>query len=250
VKRRWVRITLWAALAAVVVALGAFVIWGMTPLGPGEVALQVIEGSDTLEVTETSAGWEFRPRSAEPTAALVLYPGGHVDARSYAPLAALIAEKGYLVVVPPMPLSLAVLSPNAADEAIEAHPGVESWSVGGHSLGGAMAAQYAAKNAGRLDALVLLAAYASGGSDLSGTDIGVLDTYGDLDGVLTMENHEAGAALLPAETWVHVINGGNHAQFGDYGPQGGDNDATISPEQQWIETAEHIDALLKEATAR
>ena len=245
--KRWAKILGWVVLAALVVAAIGFVIWGLTPLGPGEVALGALEGTDAVVVSETDAGWEFSPRSVDATRALVLYPGGRVDARSYAPLAAAIAARGYLVVVPPMPLSLAVLSPNAADQALESHPEIESWAVGGHSLGGAMAAGYASKNASQLDALVLLAAYASGGSDLSATDLGVLDTYGDLDGVLTMENHAAGKALLPDDAREYVIAGGNHAQFGDYGPQPGDNEATISAEQQWAQTAEQVDALLATA---
>lgn len=248
--KHWLRVTLWVFLTVILIAAGAFVFWGLTPLGPEEAALAAVKGSDDVAVTEGSAGWEFRPRSMEPTIALVLYPGGHVDARSYAPLASRIAEKGYLVIVPPMPLSLAVLSPNAANEAIDVHPEIASWSIGGHSLGGAMAAQYASKNAGRLDALVLLAAYASGSSDMSATDLRVLDTYGDLDGVLNMANHAAGKALLPAGTRVRVIAGGNHAQFGAYGPQPGDNEAAISAEEQWGQTVDEVDALLAEAATR
>lgn len=234
---------------AIALAIGGFVVWGLTPLGPGETALSIIEGSGEVVVRETTAGFEFSPRSAEPTVALVLYPGGRVDARSYAPLAALIAERGYLVIIPPMPLSLAVLDPNAADEALELHPGVESWAVGGHSLGGAMAAQYAAENAAKLEGLVLLAAYASGSADLSDTDLGVLDIYGDRDGVLTMQNHEAGASLLPDIAVSTIIEGGNHAQFGDYGEQPGDNPATITAEDQWEQTADAIDTALRAAAS-
>jgi hypothetical protein len=91
----------------------------MTPLGPTESALLALESDAAVIVTETSAGFEFAPASQEPSSALVLYPGGHVDARSYAPLAREIATAGYLVVIPPMPLSLAVLAPNAAGEAID-----------------------------------------------------------------------------------------------------------------------------------
>ena len=39
-------------------------------------------------------------------------------------------------------------------------------------------------------------------------------------------------ALNPASTQYVVIDGGNHAQFGDYGPQPGDNEATISRADQ------------------
>ncbi len=121
--------------------------WALTPLGPGPTALETLGGTNKVAVTEADDRYEFAPRGTEPTSAVILYPGGRVDARSYAPLAARIAERGHLVVIPVMPLSLAVLDANAADEVIAAHPEVETWVVGGHSLGGAMAAQYAAKNA-------------------------------------------------------------------------------------------------------
>jgi hypothetical protein len=108
-----------------------------------------------------------------------------------------------------------------------------------------MAAQYAAETPGRLDALVLLAAYAPIGADLSGSDLEVLDIVGSLDGVIDRQAHEAGARLLPPDTAAETLEGGNHAQFGDYGPQPGDNPATITPAEQWRVTAQRVNATLE-----
>lgn len=244
--KRALKIAAWVLLGVAVLALAGFLFWALTPLGPEDVALRALQGTEAVSVERAPEGFVFSPRSVEPTVGLVLYPGGRVDARSYAPIASAVASYGYLVVVPRVHLNLAVLEPNAAADVIEAHPEIASWAVGGHSLGGAMAAQYASKNAARLDGLVLLAAYANPPSDLSGSDLSVFDVYGDRDGVLSMENHEAGSALLPPGTKALVLEGGNHAQFGDYGPQPGDNPATITAAEQWRVTAREIAATLRD----
>ena len=247
--KRWIKITLIVIGVALALAIGVFVLWALTPLGPGEVALRTLQSTPSISVgSDGNGGFEFSTRDAAPKAGLILYPGGRVDVRSYAPVAAAIASYGYLVVVPRVHLNLAVLEPNAASDAIEAHPEIESWSVGGHSLGGAMAAQYASKNVDKLDGLVLLAAYANEGIDLSKSDLQVIDIVGTLDGVLNQENHTAGMTLLPPDTDFKELEGGNHGQFGDYGPQPGDNPAEISPAEQWKATADVVAELLK-ATA-
>jgi pimeloyl-ACP methyl ester carboxylesterase len=154
-----------------------------------------------------------------------------VDYRSYAPTARAIAAQGHLVVIPPMPLSLAVLAPDRATEVMAALPEIERWAIGGHSLGGAMAAHYAYQNPAAIAELVLWAAYPPSSDDMSARhDLAVLSIYGTLDG--QAEELAAAQSLLPLDTeWV-VIEGGNHAQFGWYGPQSGDNPATISREEQ------------------
>lgn len=230
--RRGLRTALISVAAVVALSATYAIWWGMTPLGPTQSALSALETDADVRVAQTSAGFEFAPASQEPSSALVFYPGGHVDARSYAPLAREIAAAGHLVVIPQMPLSLAVLAPNAANEAIGKHPEIATWVVGGHSLGGAMAAQYASGNADSAQGLLLLAAYPAGSSDLSGRELPVADVVGSLDGVLTWETWEDARALLPADTRVVRIEGGNHAQFGDYGPQPGDNEATVPAEEQ------------------
>jgi hypothetical protein len=49
-----------------------------------------------------------------------------------------------------------------------------------------------------------------------------------------------------------IIEGGNHAQFGDYGPQPGDNQATISRADQQAQTVEAVVKFLEflESTPR
>jgi pimeloyl-ACP methyl ester carboxylesterase len=220
--RRIVRFVLLGFGALALLGVAAFLWWGLTPLGPSEVALSALESDSSVTVTKTGAGWVFAPASSDTTAGLVFYPGGHVDARSYAPYARDVASQGYLVVVPVMPLSLAVLSPNAASRAIERHPDIKSWALGGHSLGGVMAARYAGKNPDSAGGLVLLASYPAGGSDLSGTRLHVASLVGTQDTVVDKTAWEASRSQLPADAAIETLVGGNHAQFGDYGVQPGD----------------------------
>lgn len=232
-------------LLALVALLGVvgFVAWaGATP-PPMPEALAALE-SDAA-VTVTSAPWySFRPATGAPTTGLVFYPGGKVDPRSYAPAARALAEQGYLVVVPPMPLNLAVLAPGKADEVLAAYPDIQHWVVGGHSLGGAMAAQYAAGAVDRVDGLLLWGAYAPSGADLSESGLAVSSVTGTLDGLTTPAEVAAGKPLLPADTSYVPIAGGNHAQFGYYGPQAGDNPATIPRAEQQRQAVAASAALL------
>ncbi len=155
-----------------------------------------------------------------------------MDYRAYAPTAQAISDQGYLVIIDPMPLNLAVFNPDAAKDVISNFPEIKRWVVGGHSLGGAMAANYVYTHPGEVDGLVLWAAYPPESSDLSTSEIKVLSLSGSLDGLSTPEKIQSSFTLLPSDlTWVS-IEGGNHAQFGWYGNQTGDNPASISREEQ------------------
>ena len=240
VRRRLLRIGAGTAALALV-ATAAFVAWAALPARPMPEALAALAGDDQVAVT--AGRWlVFEPRPGPAQVGLVFYPGGRVDARAYAPPMRTLAEHGVLAVIVPMPLNLAVLDPGAARAVIEAHPGVRFWAVGGHSLGGAMAANYARRNPGVLAALVLWASYPAASDDLSASGLRALSIYGTRDGLTTLEDVTASAARLPADTWWTPIEGGNHAQFGWYGEQAGDNPAAITrPDQQ----AQALEATLR-----
>jgi hypothetical protein len=227
---RWV---LGVVVAAVLVGVGAFLWWGLNPLPPSQRAIDALQSDSSVRVTQTAAGWEFAPTATEATAGLIFYPGGHVDARAYATYARAVAARGFVVSIPLMPLSLAVLSPDVADKVIASHPEIKHWVIGGHSLGGAMAAQYVAGHPGQVSGLVLLAAYAPSGNDLSSSGIAVLSMVGTLDRVINRDNLAAGRKLLPASATYVELEGGNHGQFGDYGVQPGDEpNPTMSADEQ------------------
>lgn len=191
---------------------------------------------------------EFKPLKRAPTTGFILYPGGFVDPKAYAPIARDIAAAGYLVVIPPMPLNLAVLDVRVAGEIITAYPDISHWFIGGHSLGGSMAASFSKDNPSLIDGLVLWASYPAGSIDLSKADLIVTSIYGTLDGVATPEEVLAAKPLLPTNTLWVPIEGGNHAQFGWYGLQKGDNPASISPEAQQDQVVRATLSLISQLT--
>jgi hypothetical protein len=214
-----------------VLAVAGFVIWAGTGPEPMPQALAALQSDDAVQV-ETEPWFIFRPAAGEPSTGLVLYPGGRVDPRAYAPTARAIAEEGFLVVIAPMPLNLAFFAPDRAAEVIAAFPGIENWAVGGHSLGGAMTARFAHQNPATVAGLALWASYPASSDDLSGNGLAVASISGTRDGLATEDEIAASRPLLPPNTQWTAIEGGNHAQFGWYGPQPGDNEATISREEQ------------------
>lgn len=232
--------------ALLLLALTAFVIWGLTPLGPTPAAEAALRSDELVRVTHAEEGWVFAPASGEETRGLVFYPGGHVDARSYAPYARAVAARGFLVVVPEMPLSLAVLDADAADNAIERHPEITSWAMAGHSLGGAMASQYADEHLDAINGLVLLAAYPPNTADLTQSGLTATSLVGTQDTVINRDNLKSAMRLLPSGSRYLDIQGGNHAQFGDYGVQPGDTPHPDLPasEQRAVAVNETVRLLL------
>ena len=233
------RMVLLGVLVVVILAGGAFVVWAETPLGPMPEAVAALQSDAAVDV-QTEPWLVFTPVGQKPTVGLIFYPGGRVDARSYAPPARSIAAQGYLVVIPPAPLNLAVFAPDVAADVMAAHPEIERWFVGGHSLGGAMAASFAFNNPDDVAGLVLWASYPAGNNDFSQRpDFPILSVFGSVD--MGLEGIEASRSLLASTVQWMEIEGGNHAQSGWYGPQPGDPDATIPREAQ---QAQMIDATL------
>lgn len=170
--------------------------------------------------------------------AVIFYPGAKVEYTAYVPLLYQLAENGVDCFLVKMPFNLAVLGQNKADNLLEQYD-YSKWYLSGHSLGGAMAASYAAEHTGELEGLILLAAYPTKNLNVDG--FSVLSVYGSEDGVLNMEKYNEGKSLMP-ETYTELcIKGGNHAYFGNYGAQKGDGKADISREAQQEQT---VDAIL------
>ena len=193
-------------------------------------ARAALESDETVTVMHTDFGWLFDGPSERD--ALIFYPGGKVEETAYAPLLHLIAEQGTDVLLVKMPFRLAVLGGDKAGELISRYD-YSDGTIGGHSLGGVMAANYAAEHPEQLKGVLLLAAYSTKNMDDS---LSVLSVYGTEDGVLNMGNLEKGSTYLPADAAIVRIEGGNHAQFGNYGEQNGDGKASIPAEEQQKQT--------------
>ena len=184
----------------------------------------------------------FVPEDA--IAGLIFYPGGKVEYTAYAPLLHGLAEEGVLCVLCRMPCNLAVLSPDAAEGIQENFSGIEKWYIGGHSLGGSMAAVHVAEHTDDYNGLILLAAYST--KNISSSGLQVLSVYGTEDGVLNMEKYENNLTNLPADRKECIIELGCHAQFGSYGEQDGDGTPGINGEEQRQITIEAVMELIGE----
>ena len=217
--------------------IGGFIFWASNPYPAMPEALISLE-SDALVRVETDPWITFIPEDQSPNTGFIFYPGGLVEAEAYAPPARTLAESGFLVIITPMPLNLAVLNSGVAAEVITAYPEIENWVIGGHSLGGSMAASFADQNPELIDGLVLWASYPAESNDLSDQPLAVTSIYSTLDGVALPETVLASEPLLPINAIWTAIEGGNHAQFGWYGPQEGDKLATISREEQQSQVVE------------
>lgn len=168
---------------------------------------------------------------------LIFYPGAKIEYTAYEPLMEWLAGEGILCLLVEMPFNLAVFDKEAALGMNSIYPEIEHWYIGGHSLGGTMAADFAAEYSG-IEGVVLLASYPS--KDISQTDMRVLSIYGSEDGILNRKAYEKARSKLPADFTEKVIEGGNHSGFAFYGKQRGDGTATISGNQQMVATADYI----------
>lgn len=192
-------------------------------------AIAAFAPADNVEVITPKDGMiVYAPEN--PTAGLIFYPGGKVEYSAYVPLMKALAGEGVQCVLVKMPFNLAVLDVKAADGIREQYPEIEDWYMGGHSLGGSMAASYLADHAEEFEGLFLLGSYST--ADLSDSGLDVLSVYGSEDLVLNREKYSEYVSNLPEDFTEYVIDGGCHAYFGMYGPQAGDGTPTISNEEQ------------------
>ncbi|MCB2213971.1 alpha/beta hydrolase [bacterium] len=230
--------------------LFSFVAWAEFPASPQPAALESLRTTNAVEFSDESGWLVFTPNGGQtPSTGLILYPGARVDPRAYAPTAQQIAAEGFQVVIVPMSLNFAFLSPNKASQVMDTFPEINTWAVGGHSLGGAMAAQYAGNHLDRVDGLVLWAAYPGKSNDLSESDLDVLSISAGNDGLATPQEIETTLWLLPPDAVTLEILGGNHAGFGYYGPQNGDGRATISLADQQAQIVTATASFLKSLTS-
>lgn len=238
------------AIAIVLAVLGCAFAWYVSDYyHADDVALTAVADedgdADGVVVRELSGGAiAFVPD--DPVAGLVFYPGAKVQPESYAPLAQACAERGILFVIVRPLFNLALLDEGCADGVTGQFPDVGEWAVGGHSMGGVAAGDYALRHGGDFALVVFLASYPS--ADLSALDCAALSVVASNDAVLNWERYEEARALLPSGAREVVIEGGVHSYFGDYGAQAGDGAALVSREEQQSLTAEAIaDALDRSA---
>jgi hypothetical protein len=229
-------------------------------------ALDALVSDDAVTVTQVTVGewtspdnfyYKFVPNGITPTIGFIIYPGACVDPGAYAPAAHAIAAEGYLTVIVKMVEDIAFFSYTRAQKVINDHPGIEEWTIGGHSLGGTSACAYiyadpyGGNPAKDIDGVVLWAAYPASDNSLANKIIKSLSIYGTKDGLVTADEIEISRLNLPPYTQWGEITGGNHTQFGYYWDginenflQPDDNPADITREEQQNITIQNTVAFL------
>lgn len=221
-------------VAVCVILAGAFFLYVSDYYRAEDVALEV--STQAEGITKRDNLTILSPFTPTDTA-IIFYPGAKVESIAYLPLLDQIRQTGVTCILVDMPFHMAIFDANAAEDVINRFPDVEHWYLAGHSMGGAMASQFAESHADEIDGLILLGAYIYG--DYAPAD--TLTIYGSL-------NQSVEDKLTYTENVVE-IEGGNHAQFGNYGPQKGDAPATISAREQQAQTVEAIEAFLTQRKA-
>lgn len=216
-------------LLILVILAGAFFWYVSDYYRAEDVALEVMaqDGGITVQDNLTILSPTYPTDTA-----LIFYPGAKVEAEAYLPLLDQIRQTGIACILVHMPFHMAIFDANAAQKVIAQFPEYQHWYIGGHSMGGAMASKFASDHPDQVDGLILLGAYIYG--DYPDED--TLTIYGSLN--QSVEEH------IDYTENIVEIEGGNHAQFGNYGPQKGDLPAAISAEEQQKQTVEAIEAFL------
>lgn len=215
-RKKW-KIAAGSLLVILILAAGGFFWYVSDYYRAEDVALDVLSAGDHLEVRDDLT---ILTPSYPTDTAIIFYPGAKVEEAAYLPLLDRLRQAGLTCILVEMPFHLAIFDVNAAEDVMAQFPDIRYWYLAGHSMGGAMASQFAAEHPDEVEGLILLGAYLYGDYPVEHT----LTVYGSL-------NQSVEDKIDYTENVVK-IKGGNHAQFGNYGPQKGDPPAAISAEEQ------------------
>ncbi|MDP3387320.1 MAG: alpha/beta fold hydrolase [Eubacteriales bacterium] len=205
-------------ISLVIILGGAFLIYASDYYRADDIASAAMQNEAIIQVQDNLI--ILSPTTPGDTA-LIFYPGAKVEYFAYLPILKKIKQSsGITVILVKMPFNMAIFNANAAERIIDQFPEIKNWYIAGHSMGGAMASDYASKHQDKVKGLILLGAYVYGDYPAENA----LTIYGTF-------NTSVAEKINYTENIV-VIDGGNHAQFGNYGKQKGDPDATISSEEQ------------------
>ncbi len=224
------RIALGIVVLLLALCAGAFFWYVSDYYRAEDVALDVLAQDSGLSVQDNLT---VLSPSVPSDTAIIFYPGAKVEAEAYLPLLEQIKQTGVTCILVHMPFHMAIFDANAAEDVMEQFPEIQHWYMAGHSMGGAMASQFASGHQDEIDGLILLGAYIYGDYP----DEKTLTVYGSLN--QSVEDH------IDYTENIVEIEGGNHAQFGNYGPQKGDLPATISAAEQQAQTVDAISDFMR-----
>ncbi len=241
-RKKRVIISIGCVLTFLAILVGTFFIYVSIYSHATDNAKNYLSDSTLSEVKDEDDYVIFEPKSKllNPLkdVGFIFYPGGKVEYKAYAPILRDLSDSGVTSILVKMPFNLAVFNMNGADKKQSLFTDIKTWYIGGHSLGGAMAASYLEKNHSDYRGMILMASYST--SDLSGyTNLSTLSLLAENDKVINKEKYESNKKYLPNMT-EYTIKGGIHSYFGDYGIQSGDGNPTITCEDQTKEVKTSI----------
>lgn len=228
-KHRVIKIVSISLVSLIAISVTSFLIWTSDYYHADEVAQDFYKKDKTIK---KSGDLYFLPRENS-SRGFIFYPGAKVEAIAYLPILEKIRDECNInCVLVEMPLNLAFFDQNAASVAMDEYQQITDWYIGGHSLGGAISSQYASNHQNKVAGLILMGAYIYGNypSKKALTIYGSLNS--DLEKNITYSDN------------IIKIEGGNHAQFGNYGKQKGDLDAKITNEEQQSIAVDAIDKFI------
>lgn len=237
------KIILITILAIILIVAAAFTYYVSDYYHADANAMAALNSTEAYSVENTADSITFTPTDNNSNTGIIIYPGAKVQAESYSVLASKLAENGYTIIIAKIPFNLAFFGTNKADDIIKNHTEINSWVIGGHSLGGVFASEYAVNHPDKIKGVIYLAAYPS--SNASNASFKALSIRGSLDNLTQKEDISKNLDKFPANTTFITIEGGNHYNFGDYGVQAGDNNSTITREEQQTQTITAIHEFVK-----
>ncbi len=217
-------------LISLLIGVAIFVLWANSIYQADPEKLSSVRTNSSFIITEKPGYFQISPSNCDAGCerGLIFYPGAKVDPKAYFYKLSGLATKEYgkvKIFITKPTLNLAFFGVNQGNDIINDQPEIKSWSIGGHSLGGAMSCEFLKNNPQQVKKLILIGSYCA--SDLSKFNIDVLTIHGDLDKVLSNEKLTENAKNLPQSTIDIPLKGMNHAQAGNYGEQEGDQKATL-----------------------
>ena len=230
-------------LSIFLMAIAGFAVYVSDYSHADSTALAALNSTNSYTVANTNDFITFTPTGKKSTIGVIFYPGGKVQPESYSVIASKLAENGYTTIIVKMPFNLAVFAPNKADNVIGNHTEITKWVIMGHSLGGVFASDYAVNHQDKIAGVIYLAAYPN--ANASNATFKALSIRGSLDNLTTIADIESNKNKFPINTTFITIQGGNHYNNGNYGTQTGDNNSTITREEQQNQTVNAILQFLK-----
>lgn len=230
-----------ALFLACLLAIALVTAYRIAVFKPSDKAIVALMSDDRVRVSSSNEWWLLEPaQGAQKSPGVIVYPGLLADAAGYSPWARKLAERGYPVYLVKMPLNFSPLAPDRAMRILSDRPD-KAFVIGGHSLGGAVAAQFAARHRQDVQGLFLIASFVDREAGKEVGSLPVLQVAATKDGIITLNVSDREHEQLPGTTEYVNIRGGNHQQFASYAEEWNDYPPAISEEEQHALTASALE---------